>query len=229
MSKKSALIIYLVLSQIVSTIYAQEMYFTNLNAYLKIPSLECYNVMQDSKGYMWICTENGLVKYSKDGRKVFDKSNGLDENGVYFIAENNNEIKLITSGNRLLKIKNDVIVEDNHSNFIKTTNTYATDTGTFNVCYLQNEKANGDLIVNSSHRTYLIKKSTDKVLDLTKNNEYNSDAFLIVDKNNKEDFFIKNLSGNLNEILSNNHVIHIDVFSGLKKKESIFNLMKQPG
>jgi len=87
---------------------AQEMYFTNISNTLNLPSQECYNVIQDSKGYIWICTENGLVKYSKGYSRLFDKKNGLYENAVYFISEYpQGEIQLFTSNNRILSIKND--------------------------------------------------------------------------------------------------------------------------
>jgi ligand-binding sensor domain-containing protein len=199
--------------------YAQEMYFTNISNSLNLPSQECYNVIQDSKGYIWICTENGLVKYSKDERKVFDKLNGLDENGVYYIAENKpGELELLTSNNRLLILQNDTIKAHKAANYFQDSIKKPVRQNTFNVSYLLNRNANGDLIINSQYSTYLISKSTSQISRLTKSSQSNSDAYLIINKGNGQDYFIKNLDTYFDEAYKNDHIIKIDVVSGGIKK-----------
>ena len=42
-------------------------------------------------GYIWIATENGLVKYSKDNSKIFDKKNGLPEMAFILLKKQNRE------------------------------------------------------------------------------------------------------------------------------------------
>ena len=210
------------------TIYAQEMHFTNISNSLNLPSQECYNIFQDKKGYIWIATENGLVKYSKDERKVFDKLNGLDENGVYHISENKSgEIELLTSNNRLLVIKNDAIIEHKASKNIQEFAKKTASSNSFNICYLLNKKANDDLIVNSQQKTFLIPNSTANVTNLSKSNAFNSDAYLVIDKNNNQDYFIKNSSTYLDELFIINHQIKIDIFCNAIKKSIYVQLNKE--
>ena len=52
---------------------AQQLQFNNISDKLGLPAHECYNVMQDSKGYIWISTEAGLCKYNGTKSKIFDK------------------------------------------------------------------------------------------------------------------------------------------------------------
>jgi ligand-binding sensor domain-containing protein len=100
-------------------------------------------VIQDSRGFIWIATENGLVKYSKDERKVFDKLNGLDENGVYYIGENKfGEIELLTANNRLLIIKNDSVTEHHLSKAFQNIIKKKSAPNSFNISYLLNRKLN---------------------------------------------------------------------------------------
>ncbi|MCW3085802.1 MAG: signal transduction histidine kinase, LytS [Bacteroidetes bacterium] len=88
------------------------MSFANIGNSLNLPSEECYNVFNDSKGYMWICTENGLCRYNGKNLKIFNKDNGLPEGAVYYISEDTSGIiHVITSQNRILKI--DISIELN--------------------------------------------------------------------------------------------------------------------
>jgi ligand-binding sensor domain-containing protein len=52
-----------------------------------LPSSECYWVIQDSKGYLWIATDAGAVKY--DGYKfiTYNSAKGLPDNVVFKIHE----------------------------------------------------------------------------------------------------------------------------------------------
>src|SRR5581483_11643408 len=52
-----------------------------------LPSSEVYFVMQDSKGFMWFCTDGGACRF--DGYKftLFNKSNGLPDNNVFEAKE----------------------------------------------------------------------------------------------------------------------------------------------
>lgn len=90
---------------------AQQLIFENLNK-LNLPSQECYNVMQDSKGYIWIGTEGGLCRYNGNSVKVFNKKNGLSENACYVVKEDaHGRVWIITSAARILYYRNDSIRE----------------------------------------------------------------------------------------------------------------------
>jgi ligand-binding sensor domain-containing protein len=101
------------------SVHAQELIFRNLQE-LDLPSFETYNVMQDSKGYMWIGSDGGLCKYNGKTVKVFDKSKGIFEGSTYTIAEDKyGAIWCTTSQNRILKIINDSVTEAPMSKFFE--------------------------------------------------------------------------------------------------------------
>ncbi len=90
---------------------AQDLIFRNLQE-LDLPSFETYNVMQDSKGYIWISSDGGLCKYNGKTVKVFDKRKGIFEGSTYTVVEDKyGAIWCTTSQNRVLKIVNDSVVE----------------------------------------------------------------------------------------------------------------------
>lgn len=204
---------------------AQEMYFTNISNSLNLPSQECYNVIQDSKGYIWICTENGLVKYSKGHSKLFNKQNGLNENAVYYIAENEaGEIEMLTMDNRYLKIKDDVLYEDKMSVQIKKVIKENASPNTFNITYLLTKKEK-DIILNTQQRTFLISKEKGTFIDLTKENKYNSNAYILVELSDNESYFTKvNTNPALNWSVSDS-TTQVDVYSGNLKKSIKIKLL----
>ena len=121
MIKKLKRILSLLFICLITNLLGQQMYFRNISNSLNLPSPECYSLIQDSKGYIWICTENGLVKTSGYNQKTYDKLNGLTEGSVYFIKEGKDgSINLLTSTNRLLKIKNDIIKADKTTSIIQS-------------------------------------------------------------------------------------------------------------
>ncbi|MNU90686.1 Sensor histidine kinase YpdA [compost metagenome] len=52
-----------------------------------LPSSETYFVHQDRQGYMWFCTDHGVVKYDGFRTHLYNKSNGLPDEVVFKIFE----------------------------------------------------------------------------------------------------------------------------------------------
>ncbi|UTW66705.1 histidine kinase [bacterium SCSIO 12643] len=52
-----------------------------------LPSNETYDVFQDSKGYLWIGTDNGVVKYDGHTFKTYTTKDGLTDNTIFRIQE----------------------------------------------------------------------------------------------------------------------------------------------
>lgn len=52
-----------------------------------LPSSECYYITQDSKGYMWIATDAGVVKYDGYKFNTYNTNKGLPDNTVFAIRE----------------------------------------------------------------------------------------------------------------------------------------------
>jgi len=191
--KTTLLFIHLLVFGFAWTQSEEEIYFTNINNSLNLPSQECYNILQDSKGYIWICTENGLLKYSKGHSKVFDKQNGLAENAVYYIGENKKgELELLTSANRILYIKNDIIREGKLTPKIQKQLSLKSQKGSFDIAYLLNRNNNGDLIINTQQRTFLNPHQTSDIIDLKAKDKELKDSYIIVDLNSEPNYFYKN-------------------------------------
>jgi hypothetical protein len=90
----------------------QQLLFNNISNQAGLPGQECYNVMQDTKGFIWISTEAGLCKYNGSTSKVFDKKNGLPENSCYAVTEDKKgNLWFLTSANRILYYENDSLIE----------------------------------------------------------------------------------------------------------------------
>lgn len=92
--------------------HSQQLHFFKPDNLSRLPSSESYNVMQDSKGYIWFSTEAGLCRYNGSEIKVFDATNGLPEEACYAVAEDNNgKLWFLTSQRRILNCINDTLVE----------------------------------------------------------------------------------------------------------------------
>jgi hypothetical protein len=63
-------------------LHAQHSGRQNINSEDGLPSSECYSVMQDSKGYIWISTNKGAVRYNGRDMIVLNSGNGLTDNTV---------------------------------------------------------------------------------------------------------------------------------------------------
>jgi WD40 repeat protein len=75
-----------------------------------LPSNEVYQLLNDSKGYIWICTDAGLVKYNGNTFKQFNSSNGLPDNTVFQAKEDRfGRIWYITYAGKIGYISNDSV------------------------------------------------------------------------------------------------------------------------
>jgi hypothetical protein len=81
--------IYLVLLALVllpTRILSQNSFY-NLNIENGLPSDHVYSTITDHLGYLWIATDNGVVKYNGYDFKVFTTQDGLPKNDVWQLLE----------------------------------------------------------------------------------------------------------------------------------------------
>jgi len=62
-------------------------HFIHFSTAQGLPSSETYFIHQDRKGYVWICTDRGLVRYDGYRFKVFTEKDGLTDNVIFRIYE----------------------------------------------------------------------------------------------------------------------------------------------
>lgn len=67
--------------------FSQSSQFRNFNVRDGLPSSEVYDVIQDSKGFMWFCTDAGVCRFDGYEFKVFNTSNGLPDNTIFEAIE----------------------------------------------------------------------------------------------------------------------------------------------
>lgn len=178
---KRLLVLFLTLLPIV--MLSQEFNFKNLTTELALPSQETYFVFQDSKGYVWVSTEFGLMKYNGNQSQLIDlKSNHINE-AVYAIHEDSKGIiRLVTSKQRLLEYSNENVIETQYSQKIVALINNPTDL-IYSMVMVGNE-----LILNSRFRTYNINLVTNSISIHSKTAQYSlndngSIYYLIKQKN----------------------------------------------
>jgi ligand-binding sensor domain-containing protein len=137
---------------------SQELLFEKPFNLTNLPSNECYNIIQDKKGYIWFSTDAGLCKYDGNSVKVFSKKEGFPEESCYGITmDSKGVIYIISSSNRILKIKNDSLHElaftKPFQKEINNSTNFATDFKIIN---------DSILIVNTQVKTYQINVTTNR-------------------------------------------------------------------
>lgn len=68
---------------IVKSLYSQDVNFSHWNLENGLPSNETYQVLQDGAGYIWICTDHGVVRYDGQAFELYSTITGLAENTVF--------------------------------------------------------------------------------------------------------------------------------------------------
>ena len=83
-----------------------------------LPSSEVYRVHQDERGYIWMATDNGLVRYDGYEMKVFGTADGLPDNRVYhFTTLSDGRTIAYTLNRRSVELRGDSIIPLNPDPF----------------------------------------------------------------------------------------------------------------
>lgn len=65
------------------------MFFSAPSNFQNLPSLETYDILQDSKGFLWIMTDAGICRFDGNKLTVFTSKDGIPENVVFKAYEDN--------------------------------------------------------------------------------------------------------------------------------------------
>lgn len=90
----SALLLFIVLS--VQAV-AQKPFMRQFTFEDGLPSMEVYHVLQDNRGFVWMCTSYGVVRYNGYGFKHFTVKDGLPDNTIFDAFEDKHERIWFTS------------------------------------------------------------------------------------------------------------------------------------
>lgn len=97
--------------------HAQQPFFKHYTTNEGLAHDITYQIIQDSKGYIWIGTDDGLSRFNGSNFKNYSYENGLKSNYVIDIVEHQpNDFFIATWGEGLHRLKNDTIWAPFHKN-----------------------------------------------------------------------------------------------------------------
>lgn len=102
------LLILCVLNYLPISLLGQGLNFEHLSTIDGLPATECYKVIQDKKGYIWVFTEYGIVKHN--GERFIPVCTNIllkDQNAYAVFQTKEGELYFSNSFNKVFKIRND--------------------------------------------------------------------------------------------------------------------------
>lgn len=85
-----------------------------------LPSSEVYDIIQDSKGYMWFATDRGVSRFDGYRFQNFTSNDGLTDNTVFKLAEDHKgRIWFVTNNAKLCYFLNDSIIPYRYNNVLQ--------------------------------------------------------------------------------------------------------------
>ncbi|MES2521009.1 MAG: two-component regulator propeller domain-containing protein, partial [Bacteroidota bacterium] len=83
---KKLLTIYFLYILTSLNILAQTPHFRNYTVDDGLPSSHVYRAFQDSKGFMWFCTDKGIARFDGYKFEKFTTKNGIPNNDIWHCA-----------------------------------------------------------------------------------------------------------------------------------------------
>ena len=148
-----------------------------------LPSNCIYDIIQDKTGYLWISTNNGVVKFDSHHYDIFTSQNGLLDNDVFFSREDSKgRVWMITSNSKISIFDQGKTL--NQNNFpplskIKSFNWFTS--------FLEDSQGNIWLSCYSNIVIKIDKNFNVEYFNVTNKNNFTSDLFL--DENNNVSIF----------------------------------------
>lgn len=71
--------------------FGQDYQFQNFDDLNGLPSSETYHVYQDKQGFVWVATDNGVVRFDGDKFVAFNSAHGLTDNTVFGFYEDHHD------------------------------------------------------------------------------------------------------------------------------------------
>jgi ligand-binding sensor domain-containing protein len=124
--------------------FAQTPHFRNYTVDDGLPSSHVYRAFQDSKGFIWFCTDKGLARFDGYKFEKFTTKNGLPNNDVWHCAEDSEQrIWFLSYANAFFYFD----LKDNKFHVIS--NPFKEYHDTHTACFIQEGKNNMKVIFNN--------------------------------------------------------------------------------
>lgn len=85
--QKLTIALLLLMLYYTNSAYAQSYPLKNYSIKAGLPSSEAYFVMQDSKGYIWVCSDGGVSRFNGYTFTTYNITNGLPDNNIFEAIE----------------------------------------------------------------------------------------------------------------------------------------------
>ena len=87
----------------------QDMYYKNFTEADGLPSMQTYEMVQDSNGILWIGTENGLVSYDGESFKRYSHPQLINNDIIEIALDNNGRIFFLNLSNQIAYLESDSV------------------------------------------------------------------------------------------------------------------------
>ncbi|MDI9339642.1 MAG: histidine kinase [Sediminibacterium sp.] len=200
---------------------AQEVYFKNVSDELNLPSEECYNVVQDKWGYIWIATERGVLKISGTNVTTYNSRNSVFDGGVYGIMKaRDSSLLFLTSKRTILRGKNDTLeIVAKLDDIIEKNKLQSIRSNMSEILYAMKETLDGKLFVTGSSSSYLLEPQSNNIHRLTKESKDTDRPLYNVYITDKGAYFIKPYKFTERELTKSNWKVKVEVTKGRNKKK----------
>ena len=78
--------------------------YENFNSLDGFPSNETYDLFEDYRGFLWIASDNGVIRFDVKNHKIFNINNGMTDNVVFQFLPFNDWIICATSNSKICLI-----------------------------------------------------------------------------------------------------------------------------
>ena len=154
---KKLLFIIFICFLTLQNLFAQSPHFRNYTVDDGLPSSHVYRAFQDSKGFIWFCTDKGLARFDGYKFEKFTTKNGLPNNDIWQCAEDSEQrIWFLTYANAFFYFD----LKDNKFHVID--NPFKEFNDNHVACYIQEEKDNFRIILGTTAKVYLNLNLKDK-------------------------------------------------------------------
>lgn len=200
-------------------INAQEVYFKNISDEINLPSEECYNVVQDKRGFMWITTERGVLKLSGTNITTYNVKNSPFDGAVYGFLETSDSTELfLTSKRTLIKHKDGVLeMKANLSKGILRVLNNKKEDGSAEIVYSMTELSRDKIIITGDKMSYLL-NGTGQFKRLTHLDENMEESLYSIHVTDTNAYFLKSALMTEMQMVKKNWAIGIEIIKGTHRK-----------
>lgn len=158
-------------------------HFTTENG---LPSNTIYGLYRDSKGFLWICTDKGVVRYNGIEFERFTTDDGLPDNEIFFFQEDyDGRLWLGTYNGELCYYKDDTFHTDVNTPFLKKCVKYSF------ISWIKKEKDSSVTILFNDQLAFLnIKQEKCNSFYINCDKFPNKDPILFIDKLSEDKYHI---------------------------------------